>query len=98
MRLELVYSASALADLEAVLLYIALDNPRAARQWVADIEKRCELLCEFPELGVERDDLVPGIRIFPYRRAVIVYRIQRMRIRIVRVFYGGQDYATLMDF
>lgn len=33
-----------------------------------------------------------------HRRAVIVYRIQRMRIRIVRIFYGGQDYATLMDF
>lgn len=65
MRRELVYSASALADLEAVLLYIACDSPQAARQWVAEIEKRCELLCDFPELGVERDDLAPGIRIFP---------------------------------
>lgn len=97
MPLELVYSASALADLEAILLHIALDSPRIARQWLAEIEKRCRLLCEFPELGVEREDLAAGIRIFPYRRAVIAYRIQPARLRIVRIFYGGQDYSVLME-
>ncbi|MFA6967222.1 MAG: type II toxin-antitoxin system RelE/ParE family toxin [Bosea sp. (in: a-proteobacteria)] len=61
------------------------------------IERRCALLCEFPELGVERPDVSPGLRIFPYRRAVIAYRIQMTRVRIVRVFYGGQDYSALME-
>ena len=48
MRLELVYSAAALADFEAILLYIALDNPRAARQWVADIESVASCSASFP--------------------------------------------------
>jgi toxin ParE1/3/4 len=96
MALELAYSAAALTDLETILRYVALDSPRHARAWVAEIERRCELLCDFPELGTERNDLAPGLRIFPHRRAVIAYRVQPMRIRIVRVFYGGQDYAALM--
>lgn len=97
MSLELVYSASALADLEAILTHVALDSPRNARRWVSEIEMRCMLLCDFPELGVERSDLSPGLRIFPYKRAVIAYRVQATRVRIVRVFYGGQDYSALME-
>lgn len=94
---ELVYSATALSDLEAILNHVALDSPKQARRWVAAIERRCALLCKFPELGVERPDVSPGLRIFPYRRAVIAYRIQMTRVRIVRVFYGGQDYSALME-
>jgi toxin ParE1/3/4 len=97
MRHELVYSGAALSDLEAILTHIARDSPRSARRWVAAIEQRCELLCEFPELGVLRDDIASGLRIFPHRRAVIAYRIRGETIRIVRIFYGGQDYAVLME-
>lgn len=97
MPLDLVYSGAAAADLEAIFKHVALDSPRSARRWVAEIEKRCELLRDFPELGVERPDLAPSLRIFPHRRAVIAYRILSDRIRIVRVFYGGQDYAALME-
>jgi toxin ParE1/3/4 len=96
MLLDLVYSGKARDDLESILRYIAYDSPGAARLWVAAIEGRCETLRLFPEMGVERPDLSPGLRIFPFRRSVIVYRILPQRIRIVRVLYGGQDYAALM--
>lgn len=97
MPLELVYSGKARSDLEAILRYIARDNPIAARRWVAAIEAQCGKLQAFPEMGVERPDLTAGIRILPYRRAVIAYRILPGRVRIVRVLYGGQDYAALME-
>ena len=97
MLLELVYSGKALADLEAILRYIARDNPLAARRWVAAIEFRCGQLQSFPEMGVERPDLSVGLRILPYRRSVIVYRVLPGRIRVVRVLHGGQDYAALME-
>ncbi|AOO83768.1 type II toxin-antitoxin system RelE/ParE family toxin [Bosea vaviloviae] len=96
MPLELVYSGKALADLESILRYIAGDSPRAARRWVAAVEARCESLRSFPELGVERPDIAAGLRIFPFRRSVIAYRVLPGRIRIVRVLHGGQDYAALM--
>ncbi len=48
-------------------------------------------------MGVERADLSAGLRILPYRRAVIAYRVLGSRVRIIRVLYGGQDYAALME-
>lgn len=97
MPLDLIYSGKARDDLENILRYIAHDSPRSARRWVAAIEARCGKLRQFPELGVERADLAAGLRIFPFRRAVIAYRVLPGRIRIVCVLYGGQDYAALMD-
>ena len=97
MRPDLVYTGKARADLEAIFDYIAKDSPRAARRWVAALEEHCEGLRGFPEMGVERPDLAQGIRILPHRRAVIAYRILPGRIRIVRVFYGGQDYAAFTE-
>ena len=97
MPLDLVYSGKARDDLEGILRYISADNPHAARRLVTDIENRCEGLRSFPEMGVERPDLFAGLRISPFRRAVIAYRILPGRIRIVRILYGGQDYAALMD-
>ncbi len=64
---------------------------------MAAIERQCLQLRAFPEIGVERPDLSPGLRILPYRRAVIAYRVLGDRVRIVRVLYGGQDYAALME-
>jgi toxin ParE1/3/4 len=96
MRLDLVYSGKALGDLESILRHIAEDSPATARLWVAAIEERCEKLRFFPEMGVERPDLAAGLRIFPFRRSVIAYRILLGRIRIVRVLHGGQDYGALV--
>lgn len=64
---------------------------------MAAIERQCLQLRAFPEIGVERPDLSPGLRILPYRRAVIAYRVLGDRVRIVHVLYGGQDYAALME-
>lgn len=97
MPLELVYSSTAAADLESVLRYIAQDSPRSARRWVAAIEAKCEGLCSYPEMGVERPDLAVGLRILPFRRSVIAYRVMPGRIRIVRILHGGQDYAALVE-
>lgn len=97
MPLELVYSGQARADLERILRHIADNNPSAARHWLAAIEDRCEKLRSFPEMGVSRPDLSADIRIFPFRRSVIAYRIQTDRIRIVRELYGGRDYSVLNE-
>lgn len=97
MPLDLAYSSKALSDLESILHYIARDNPQAARQWVAALEWRCEQLRSFPEMGVERPDLSAGLRVFPFRRSIIAYRVLPARIRIVRVLHGGQDYDALVE-
>lgn len=97
MRLEVVYSDRSLTDIEEVLAFIATDNPPAARRWLGEIQRRVDLIGEYPEIGVERHDVAPGLRIHPYRRSVIAYIIEKERVRIIRVLHGGRDYSTLID-
>lgn len=44
-----------------------------------------------------RDDVRPGLRITNYRkRAVIAFDVAGDLVSIVGVFYGGQDYETIL--
>ena len=52
----------------------------------------------FPKRGTMRDDVRPGLRITNYRkRAVIAFYVDAERVSIVGVFYGGQDYETILQ-
>lgn len=60
----------------------------------------CEGFQTFPERGVQRDDLLPGLRIVGYRRTVnIAFRVNTAAatVSIVGVFYGGQDYEDALS-
>lgn len=97
MPLRLVYAPEALGDLRSILRHIAVDNPIAARAFVGAIERRCHGLAKQPNLGRPRGDLGSGLRIFPFRRRVVIaYRIEGDDLAILRVFYGGRDYEALL--
>jgi toxin ParE1/3/4 len=88
---------AARADLLAIHDYIAGDNPRRALSFVRDIRRRCDALLEQPGLGRARGDLMPGLRILPMlRRVVVAYIPLRDRIEIVRIFYAGQDWEEIL--
>jgi len=94
---ELVFTPAALADLEEIFWFIAADNPRRARSYVAEIEQACRNICETPYMGVKRPDLRPELYIFPlWRRIVIAYEPPDDRVDVLRIFSGGQDYETIM--
>jgi toxin ParE1/3/4 len=53
-----------------------------------------------PHRGTQRDDLWPGLRIVPFKkRTAIAFEIDEDRevVKILRVFYGGQDYAAVLN-
>lgn len=94
---KLVYRPSALADLDGIYDHIEPENPRRAVSFVNDIRQRCRTLCTHPELGPARDELSPGIRIYPMLgRIVVAYRIAEDAVVITRVFSGGQDYEAIL--
>lgn len=96
--LRLEYRPAALADLDAIYDFIAPENPRRALSFIEDIRSRCRMLCVHPQLGPAHEDLALGIRIYPMRgRVVVAYRIAPNAIQIVRVFYGGQEYAAIVS-
>jgi toxin ParE1/3/4 len=95
---DLVYTPAALADLEEIFWFIAADNPRRARSYIAEIEEACRNLCETPLMGRQRSDLKPGLYVFPlWRRIVIAYDLPGNRIDVLRIFSGGQDYEAIMS-
>ena len=52
-----------------------------------------------PHRGTKRDDLRAGMRIVAFRRrTAIAFAVDEERhvVRVLRVFYGGQDYEAVL--
>ena len=72
-------------------------DPAVAIGYIRRIRAYCEGLETFPERGVLRDDIRPGLRLGYFeRRIVIAYLITPDLVRIGRIFHGGQDYEALL--
>jgi plasmid stabilization system protein ParE len=89
---QLIWSEPALADLDAIADYIALDDKQAARQWVAMVFDHVEQLIHHPESGSLPPELRPDKT---YRQMVeppcrVFYRIRGRKIYIVHVMRGEQ--------
>ena len=62
------------------------------------IRSFCEGLEPFPQRGVARDDIRPGLRLAHFeRRVVVAFTVTPDLVRIGRIFCGGRDYAGLLD-
>ena len=90
------FSPEALGDLIDLYDYIAgRDGAERAIGYIDRIEECCRSLSVFPDRGVRRDDLRPGLRILGFeRRAVIALHIEANTVRILRILYGGRDVET----
>jgi toxin ParE1/3/4 len=98
MSYRVAFSPEAEEQLAALYRYIAAAaSPTIAAQYTEAIVSYCESLCTFPNRGTLRDDLRPGLRITHYKkRTVIAFAVDAEQVSIVGIFYGGQDYATIL--
>jgi len=83
---EVVWSEPALADLDAIADFIALDNRKAAADLVRKVFAHVEQLCDHPESGPRPAEL-KGWR---YRQIVeppcrVLYRYERGTVFVVHV-------------
>ena len=85
---RLVWTDSAISDLDAIADYIALDKPSSAKQFVKNVFEKVELLETFPEMCPFPHDLptkryrhlsVPPVRIFYRIEEDIVFIVYVMR-------------------
>lgn len=91
-RLE--YSARSLANMEAIRLYIAEDNPTAANSVINSVLSSAEALADFPMLGHAGQRA--GIRElvlskYPY---TIIYRLTLKMVHIVAVVHQSRQYPS----
>lgn len=84
------------ADIEAIALYIAEDNPSAARRWHEDICHLCRRIGGMPGIGIARPEVRPELRSFPIGNYLILYRQTDEGAEIVRVVHGARQWEDLL--
>ena len=83
------FSPTAEADLEAIALYIARDNPRAAEAWVDRLVESARKAAVAPLAGrVVPEVRDPDIREVFLRTYRIIYRIEPERILVLTIVEG----------
>lgn len=99
MSVRISFSTQAIADLQSIYDYIApRGGERIARDYVARLYAYCLDFRVFPERGVRRDDLRPGLRLIGYRRqATIAFAVLGNDVTILRVFQRGRDIEALLQ-
>ena len=99
MSYRVVFSPEAEEQLVALYGYIAAAaSPDVAARYTEAIVSYCESLNAFPYRGAMRDDVRPGLRITNYKkRTVIAFDVNTEQVSIIGVFYGGQDYETILQ-
>ena len=95
---DVVFSPEAETQLVQLYDYIAANaSPAIAESYTGAIVERCERLGETPLVGVARDDIRRGLRTtFFRRRVVIAYSVGAKAVTVLAIFYGGQDYESLL--
>lgn len=99
MNYRVVFSPEAQEQLAKLYRYIAeAASPDIAARYTEAIVSYCESLSTFPHRGTMRDDVRPGLRITNYKkRVVIAFDVDAELVSIIGIFYGGQDYETILQ-
>ncbi len=85
------YTQRARADLLEIWFTIAPENPGAADSMLDRIEKRVDILSNWPKAGNACPAIAPGARMLVERPYLILYRLIPEGVQIVRVLHGARD-------
>ncbi len=98
MRYTVVFTPEAEEQIAELYHYISqAASPDVAQRYTEAIVTYCEGLHTFPHRSHSRDDIRPGLRVTNYKeRCVIAFYVAAETVSIMGVFYGGQDYETLL--
>ena len=94
MDCRLTYSTRALADLDEVVEYIAVDDEAAARRFGSSLLDHVDLLRYFPKLGAKVSGSV--LRLLTHSPVLVYYRVQEDVdvVEIVHIRHGSREPLT----
>jgi len=86
---RLIWTEPALADLDAIADFIAIDKPDSAKRLVRTVYEAVQRLRRFPKSG----RVPPELADLPYREVVVppcrvLYRVDRQTVMILHVTRG----------
>jgi plasmid stabilization system protein ParE len=95
---QVIFSPESQEQIANLYRYIeAAGSPQTALDYTEALVGFCEGMAVFPERGTPRDDIRPGLRTTNYRgSAIIAYVILGDVVQILGIYYGGQDYESLL--
>ena len=95
---DVLFSPEAEAQIIALYEYLAENaSPTIGESYTSAIIERCERLGEMPLAGIARGDIRKGLRLTFFRKRVaIAYSAISKRVTVLGIFYGGQDYESLL--
>jgi toxin ParE1/3/4 len=85
------WTVAAEADADEIWFWVAADSPRAAHRLLDEFDDAAKLLAKFPEAGIARENLAPGLRSLPVESYLLFYRSVDDGLEIVRVLHGRRD-------
>ncbi len=88
---ELKISPEAEYDLLEIWLYIAQDSPINADRFLEKLKETANKFCEFTEIGVDRPELMNGLKSFPVDHYLLYYRVINTGVELVRVMRSSRD-------
>jgi toxin ParE1/3/4 len=88
---RIVYSQTSKDDLLEIWVGLAASNVSAAERLLDDLDAATRLLATQPLIGKSRREFGAGIRSFPVRDYVLVYRTIPGGVELVRVVHGARD-------
>jgi plasmid stabilization system protein ParE len=101
MKYRVIFSPEAGEQLAALYNHIAdAATPGTAERYTKAVVNYCESMTTFPIRGTMRDDVRPGLRITNYKKhMVIAFAVDTDagQVSILGLFYGGQDYETILQ-
>jgi toxin ParE1/3/4 len=97
MKPRLVVSPEARSDLVEIWRYLGARSSRATARVMQEIRARFQMLVDFPESGIRREELRAGLRSFPVENYVIFYFIIDGGVEVVRVLHGRRDIEAIFS-
>lgn len=89
--MNLFFTLLAEKDLEEIGDYIAIDNPRRAISFIAELRGQCRKICLNPEGYRNRTELSEKIRSCAFGKYVIFFEAEDQQITIIRILHGARD-------
>ena len=87
---EVIWTDSALNDIDAIAEYIAIDSYFYATEFVKKIFAATQKLEKFPEIGKVVPELHNSYREVLFKRYRIIYRIEGGKVYIISVHHSSR--------
>jgi toxin ParE1/3/4 len=93
---RIIRSDAAEREVEAIAAYIAQDNLDAALRWIDAVDRRLELVAQFPMVGRSRHEFSQGLRSINLGEYLIFFRPIEGGIEFVHILHGKRQVEDLM--